>query len=253
MWTRVIHRILGASFSCSLIFLGEKALVQFISVDYHRKQFEAKIRDSKAQVELLGKLYAVSRKRNPEFHGDFVEYDDKIQSSTCPIGATISLFQHITHTKSKSASTFNTSAFDNIAREHATKKATNDDWAHTVVTQALEHKDSTDALACRLWASFALPGQTALTLANLAEALGGHHYTLAEDAFELIDRDGNGDITFDELKITIAQWAQDRQSINKSIHDVDHAVSALDGMLVVVVFVLSIVVFGRPHGAQPPV
>ena len=247
MWQRIVHRIQGALLSCSLILLGERTLIQYVSIDYHRKQFEAKIRETKAGYALLGQLYEVSRKRNPEFEGDFAECDQKIQDVSDPDPQ---IMEPLGPARSEAASPFSRFALRQVARELAGKNVSAEDRAHSIITQALENPQSTTALAHRLWMSFALPDQTALSRADFAEILGSERFTVAENAFDLLDRDGNEDITFEELKLAIARWGQDRKSINKSIHDVDHAIQALDGMLVVVVFLLSIVVFGKrppPH------
>lgn len=74
-WQSVMVKILGALLVCTLIFLGECLLVQLISISYHGKQFDAKIKESKHSVYLLSLLYDASRTQFPEYCQTFLEED----------------------------------------------------------------------------------------------------------------------------------------------------------------------------------
>jgi len=56
-----VQKILAACLIGTCIYLAEKALIQLISINYHRKQFNARIRDSKHNIWMLGLLYDASR------------------------------------------------------------------------------------------------------------------------------------------------------------------------------------------------
>jgi hypothetical protein len=74
-WQTVLRQILGALLVCTLIFLGERLIVQLISISYHGKQFDAKIKDNKHQVYLLSLLYDASRTQFPEYCDTFLHED----------------------------------------------------------------------------------------------------------------------------------------------------------------------------------
>src|SRR5580704_16735336 len=74
-WQIIVRQILGACLVCSLIFLGERFLIQLISINYHRKQFDEKIKDNKRAVFLLGLLYDASRTLFPAYCKEFEEED----------------------------------------------------------------------------------------------------------------------------------------------------------------------------------
>jgi hypothetical protein len=74
-WQTVLRQILGALLVCTLLFLGERLIVQLISISYHGKQFDAKIKDSKHQVYLLSLLYDASRTQFPEYCQTFLQED----------------------------------------------------------------------------------------------------------------------------------------------------------------------------------
>ena len=80
-WPYTLRRIFLAGIVVSAIFLAEKTLVHLISIDYHRKQYDAKIKESKKVIWLLDLLYDASRAMFPEFCKEFEEEDEAIQGN----------------------------------------------------------------------------------------------------------------------------------------------------------------------------
>ena len=80
-WLDTLRRVFLAGIICAAIFLAEKTLVHLISIDYHRKQYDAKIKESKKVIWLLDLLYDASRQLFPEFCHEFQEEDEAIQGN----------------------------------------------------------------------------------------------------------------------------------------------------------------------------
>ena len=252
-WESIVQKILAAALLTSLIYLGEKVSIQLISVGYHRKQFNAKIKDSKHHIYLLSLLYDASRALFPTYCNEFAEEDSLINDS---------LSIHISkagshHKHSGSATPMHllqnvgrigdklTSAFGNIAHEVTGKEVFNPDSAHSIVVEALEKNKSSEALAKRIWMSFVVEGKDALHEDDIVEVLGPARHQEAEEAFACLDRDNNGDITLDEMILTICEFGRDRRSIVSSVKDVDQAINVLDQLLCTVVFMISIFIFSK--------
>lgn len=250
-WEAVVQEILGAFLVASLILLAEKLLIQLISISYHHTQFHAKIRDSKHRIYLLSLLYDASRHLFPAYCDEFAEEDYIIHDSIDIPGS-----KH-GHKHSGSATPMRllmnvgrfgdklTSAFGNIASEVTGKQVFNPDSAHSIVVEALEKNKSSEALAKRLWMSFVVEGKEALFVDDVVEVLGADHHGEAEEAFTILDRDGNGDISLDEMILTVCEFGKERHSIASSLHDVDQAINVLDSLLCTIVFVVVVFVFGE--------
>ncbi len=252
-WQSIIQRILAALLVASLIFLAEKLLVQLISISYHRKQFDAKIKESKHNVYLLSLLYDASRALFPAYCNDFAE-EDYVINASIEIPA---IKKASGHNRSGSATPLRliqnvgrvgdkiTSAFGNVAHEITGKQVFNPSAAHSVVVEALEKTKSSEALAKRLWMSFVVEGKEALYQEDIVEVLGAERQAEAEECFAALDRDGNGDISLDEMILTVCEFGRQRHSIANSMHDVDQAINVLDKLLCTIVFIICIFVFGR--------
>jgi hypothetical protein len=77
------------------------------------------------------------------------------------------------------------------------------------------------------------------------EVLGSDRHAQAEEAFAAIDKDGNGDISLDEMILTVTEIGRNRKSLASSMHDVDQAIHVLDNLLLAVVLLLCTFVIGK--------
>jgi hypothetical protein len=253
-WVTVMKNLLGPALIASILYLGEKMIVQLISINYHRRSFDGRIKEGKRSVHLLGLLYEASRTLFPMYCPEFIEEDYVINDS---IEAMLAKTTGMGHKRSGSATPMRiignigrvgdkvTSVFGNIASEITGKQVFNPTSAHSVVVEALEKKRSSEALAKRLWMSFVVEGKEALYAEDILEVLGPARKDEAEEAFAALDNDGNGDISLDEMIMKVVEIGRDRKAISASMRDVGQAIGVLDQILVTVLFVIVIFIFGK--------
>ena len=249
-WITTIERILFACLFSTLVLLAEKVLIQLISISYHRKQFDSKIKDSKRNIYLITRLYDASRAMFPHYCPEFAE-EDYI------IGDVLGLTSLATprHKRSGSATPMRilqnvqrvgdqvANAFGNMASEITGKQIFNPTASHSVVVQALERRRSSEALARRVWLSFVLEGKEDLYLEDVIEVLGSDKEDEAHEIFDCLDVDGNGDISLDEMILRISEIGRERAALANSMRDVDQAITVLDNLLMTVVFVMAVFIF----------
>ncbi|CAK46973.1 uncharacterized protein An16g06390 [Aspergillus niger] len=250
-WEKSIKNILFALFVCSLIFLAEKTMVHLISISYHRKQFDARIKESKRNVYLVALLFDASRHMFPMYCKEFQEEDAAISdsilrsaaiktrtgSSSAPLRLIRGVGQNVHQFGNKV-----TAAFGDVAHELTGKQVFNPTSTRSVVTQALEHRRTSEALARRIWMSFVIEGRDALYFDDICEVLGAGMEAEAEECFHMLDRDGNGDISLEEMILAIGEVRRLRKSLNNSLHDVDQAIHVLDNLLLTVAGIIAILV-----------
>jgi small-conductance mechanosensitive channel len=251
-WEKSVKNILFAVLICAIIYLAEKALVQLISISYHRKQFDAKIKVSKRNMFLVGLLFEASRNMFPVYCQEFKEEDSLIfdsilaqagkgngkRSSAMPLRMLRQVGKNVGRVGDKV-----TAAFGNVASELTGKQVFNPTATHTMVIEALERKRTAAALARRIWMSFVVEGRESLYMDDIVEVLGAEHEAEAEECFHALDKDGNGDISLDEMVLTITEFGRMRKSLNNSMHDVDQAIRVLDNLLMCVAGLVGVLVF----------
>ncbi|KAF2445100.1 hypothetical protein P171DRAFT_359417 [Karstenula rhodostoma CBS 690.94] len=251
-WMSKVGSVLLSLLVCTCIILAERVLIQLISISYHRKQFDTKIKDSKRNIYLLGVMYDASRALFPEYCNEFVEEDYIIQDNMpFVIGsrkgtmghnrsgskAPMRLLQNVGRVGDKV-----TGVFGAVAQEITGKKVFDPNSAHSIVLEAIEHNRSAEALARRIWLSFVVEGKNELYMEDLVEVMGAGRQQEAEECFGALDKDGNGDISLEEMIMTVAEFGRERKSIASSMHDVDQAINALDALLFTIVFIVCIFV-----------
>ncbi|KAH5126823.1 hypothetical protein HBI38_046460 [Parastagonospora nodorum] len=257
-WISVMQSVLLGLLVSTVIILAERVLIQLISISYHRKQFDGKIKESKRNIYLLGVLYDTSRALFPAYCNEFAEEDYTIQDTILDLGLGSKGRGTANHGRSGSRTPLHlirevgrdagrigdkiTSMFGTIASEITGKKVFDPNSAHSVVLTALERNKSSEALARRIWMSFVVEGKNELTMDDFVEVMGPARQEEAEECFMSLDRDGNGDISLDEMILTVTDYSRQRKSLNSSMHDVDQAINALDGLLITIALIICIFV-----------
>ena len=255
-WEEVIKNILFAAFVSTLVLAGEKVLIQLISISYHREQFDNKIKESKRNIYLLGLLFDASRALFPSYCDEFADEDLIINDSLIGAASTggakgkssgtatpMRLMQNVGQNVGRVGDRI-TAVLGNVAHEITGKKVFNNSSAHSIVTEALEKRKPSEALARRIWMSFVVEDKDALYAEDIVEVLGAGREAEAEECFASLDRDANGDVSLEEMVLTVTEFGRVRKSINSSMHDVDQAIDVLDKLLCVVVLILVVLIFG---------
>lgn len=255
-WTDIIEKILGALFVSSAVLLVEKALVQLIGVSYHQRSFANRIKASKREIHLLGLLYDASRTLFPMYCHEFSEEDYVINDS----------IEMMLRSKKKKIIGGNgsatpmkiiggvgrfggkvggkvTSAVGHVAHEITGKQVFNPNSAHSIVLEALEKNLPSEALGRRIWMSFVLEGKDALYIEDFEEVLGPAYKAEAEEAFNMIDSDLNGDISLDEMVRKTVEIGKERKAIGEGMKDIGQALLVFDKVLLFVVVLITIFIF----------
>lgn len=247
-WQIPVKNLLFALLICSVMFLAEKTLIRALSLSYRRTQFEAKINECARIVEMLASLYGASRIMFPvygrEFRNDDAIMADSVRGADPAEGGRVLCKKPLKYFKGVSL----------LGEEMPVSRASGYEFnrhafgwnsAQDAVIQALGRKKATEALARRIWMSFVVEGRYALYLEDIIEVLGWGREAEAQKCFKMLDRDGNGNVSLDEMILTVAEFGQMRTSLLYSLHDVDHAIHFLDIILATVAVILGTLVSGQ--------
>jgi hypothetical protein len=258
-WVTNLERVLGALFVSLAVLLVEKAFVQLIGVTYHQRSFANRIKASKREIHLLGILYDASRTLFPMYCPEFAEEDYIINDSiemmlrgkkSKIIGGNgaatpMKIIGDVGRFGDKV-----TSVVGHVAKEITGKQVFNPNSAHSIVLEALEKKLPSEALGRRIWMSFVLEGKDALYLEDFEEVLGPAYKQDAEEAFNMIDSDLNGDISLDEMVRKTVEMGTERKAIGEGMKDIGQALRVFDKVLMFVVLLITIFIFRKCHPAR---
>lgn len=252
-WQRVIQNILVALLISSLVYFAERLLIHFISVSFHKTRFAKRIKNNKLAIRVLAQLLSASYLVFPRFCEEFEREDLQLESGpllnkgkSIPIG----FAQKIADQKNvqKAVGTLNkvvggaANVIGNVGRDITGNNSGNNS-SYNVVVESLGNKTLTEVLARRIWMSLVLEDADELKAGDLVDVLGEQYRADAETVFEVLDADGNGNLTLEEMVSSTKEIARERKAIYKSLRDVDSAIGKLHSVLLFIVLIIMIIIF----------
>ncbi|KAM0750465.1 hypothetical protein T439DRAFT_381144 [Meredithblackwellia eburnea MCA 4105] len=219
----MFRRALMAIFIVLMILLGEKLAIQVIAYHFHARSYADRIESQKFCIKILSTLYLNSSDKVPFDTGSIKSY--KRQGLKSALKAT------------KRAAQTGVTIIGTVASEIAGESLLQPNSAGSKVIQALSSSNKTRQLARRIFYSYVRVGRDALEPADISSFFANDD--TSERAFELLDRDGNGDVTLKELEEACLEIHSDRHTLAESMRDIDSAVHRLDSILVSVWYVIA--------------
>lgn len=246
-WVAVLQKAFLASIPASCVLLVEKTIIEFITVNYHHTQFAARIQGSKRHIHLFELLYEASSILYPVYCPEF-EADDRVINSSIlsTVGKGIQEVADIQAGGVSPVRFFNnlgrlglgvTSVFGNIVSEVTGSQRADSKSPRAVVSWALERRPASEALARRVFNSLVSEGKDALYQNDIERVLGHDQPEGVEKIFSALDKDGNGDVSLEEITMMVIELGEGRRSMTRSLHDIDRAIKALDKILLSCVLV----------------
>lgn len=257
-WQKVVQNILVAVLISTLIYCAERFVIHLISVSFHKKRFSNRIKDNKKAIIVIAELLYAACTVFPPFCPEFMEEDLQLQSGKLYHNMASGkngfskilaknknvqrIFGKFNHAVDLAANNFD----HQISSQPAAVMESIDDlkvWCNNVVTDSMSSKSLAQVLAIRIWMSLVLENENALTMEDLVDVLGPENKGDYEALFQILDQDGNGDLTLEEMKSATRDIARERKSIYKSLKDVDTAIAKLHSVLLFIIMIIIVIVF----------
>ncbi|KAI0063682.1 hypothetical protein BV25DRAFT_1801709 [Artomyces pyxidatus] len=231
----LIARLLFGVYLCAALLLFEKFSIQWIAGKFHERSYAERIADQKFAVKTLTTLY----RNSSEIPGRSDTLKDTQVDGKRPTLIPKKFVKRALRGV-RFAATTTTTALGNVASEITGSSVLQPNSPMAMVQTALESPTKTRLLARRLFYSFCKPGKEDLTVSDFSP-----YFPTPEDtdmAFLIFDKDGNGDITRDELEQACMEFHREQLSIEHSLRDLDSAVGRLDNILMSVYVVVAILI-----------
>ncbi|PWN51532.1 hypothetical protein IE53DRAFT_386088 [Violaceomyces palustris] len=221
---------------CAAVLLGEKLIIQGIAYNFHRVSYEDRISTSKFHIKVLTTLYENSRDLHRKDTYLAAEQEVKRKSGMYLAKAKLKRTQE----KVKIAAQTSSSILGTVASEIAGQAVLQPNNPRSIVVSALNSRKQTQALARRIWYSFVPVGKNEILLDDVLPCFPDA--ITAEAAFEVFDKDMNGDVTKEELEAACLEVHRERLALAASMRDVDSAVGRLDSIFMSFFVLISLVI-----------
>lgn len=237
-WELVVNKIIVSVFVGTTLNFIEKLIIQLIAISFHLRTYEDRIELNKFQIGSLVKLYTYSKKQITMDDREFEEQPTDGRSS----GArTPMLYADRAGRVAREALHKVGDVAGVVAGDFTGRTVKQSNHPHQVVLTLLNTTSGSQVLARRLYRTFIREGFDTVFSGDLKAAFDNDEE--AEAAFNMFDKDMNGDISMEELEAVCVEIGRERKSITASLKDLDSVVSKLDDVFMFIVVVITILVF----------
>ncbi|KAI9788464.1 MAG: hypothetical protein M1816_006900 [Peltula sp. TS41687] len=236
-WEQVTNKILIAILVGTALNFAEKIIIQLIAISFHLRTYADRIEVNKFQIDSLTKLYRYSRDKIQMDDSDFEERD------TGPSSGVATPMQYLNKAQKNARKGLSKvgDVAGIVAGDFTGKQIAQSTHPHQVVLTLLSTTNGSQVLARRLWRTFAREETDTVFQEDLRRAFDTDDESDA--AFEMFDKDLNGDISMEELEAVCVEIGRERKAITASLKDLDSVVSKLDNVLVFIVIIVTLIVF----------
>lgn len=212
----------------------EKIVILFLAIHYHYRSDGVQLEKNKAMRTAIVKLYEVSTSLNPPFHDPFRLEDAAIRDF---IGSGADSREGAGKFLQK-LGVASSNLIDGLG--HLLNHNEKSRWFRSasnqaIVDRALEHPRASAALAKRIWMSLVPEGREVLTCHDIVESIGQSRKDEAEEWFQAIDENENGDLTLNEMVLIVLDIGRTRNAVYQGMSDINRAINTLDWLFLVII------------------
>lgn len=237
-WKGTVNKIIVVLLVGTTLNFFEKIVIQLIAISFHLRTYADRIDLNKFQINSLVKLYSYSKEKIAMEDSDFEDGGKSGQASGTRTPA-----QYLEKATKGVGRAFNKvgDVAGKVAGDFTGKQITKSTHPHSVVLMLLNSTSGSQVLARRLFRTFVREGTETVLSDDMKNAFDNDEEAAA--AFAMFDKDMNGDISMEELESVCVEIGRERKSITASLKDLDSVVSKLDGILLFIVVLVTILVF----------
>lgn len=234
-WMDIVNKVIIALFVFATLNFVEKICMQQIASSFHQRTYAQRIETNKSNIDYLVHLYAYARER--------IAHEDPIWDTTDnamdppPIRNPMAALHHVRHIFNKAGVVVNRVGNDFIGR----KSTFNHD--KNIVTELLRNTASSHTLGRLIFRSLVHADGDRDTVYPEDMAAAFVTPEEAEEAFNIFDKDLNGDISVEEMEIVVNDIHLERKAIAASLKDLDSVIKKLDRVFLFIIFLIAVIVF----------
>lgn len=235
-WLNIVFKIIIAFFVLAALNFVEKVLIQWIAAAFHERTYATRIENNKGDIRQIVALFEHAKGQLGEtdsfWHGSSRGTATGTQT---PMQTLQTLHEGAQKVLGKVGQVAGRVGNDFIGRK------TDTNHPRKVVGELLRTTSSSHTLARLLYRSLVREDQEMVFLEDVRKA----HATdeEAEAAFNVFDKDLNGDISMEEFEAVTTEIGMEKKAIAASLKDLDSVIKKLDKVFLFIIVIITVIVF----------
>jgi small-conductance mechanosensitive channel len=233
-WIDIVFKIIIAFFVLAALNFVEKICIQWIAGAFHERTYATRIENNKGDIRQLVQLFEHA-KAHLQHTDSFWQGSSKEATGGSQTPMRV-LHDNAAHVFSKVGQVAGKVGNDLIGR-----KVENANHPRKIVSELLRTTSSAHTLARLIYRSVVREGQEMVFLEDMQAAFKTPEE--AEAAFNVFDKDLNGDISMEEFEAVTNEIGMEKKAIAASLKDLDSVIKKLDKVFLFVIVIITIIIF----------
>jgi small-conductance mechanosensitive channel len=236
-WINIVFKIIIAFFVLAALNFVEKILIQWIAAAFHERTYATRIENNKGDIRQLVTLFEYAKGQLQETDSFWQGSQRESATGTqTPMQTLQTLHENAQKVLGKVGQVAGRVGNDFIGR-----KAVDMNHPRKVVSELLRTTSSSHTLARLIYRSLVRDGQEMVFHEDVRKAYSTDEE--ADAAFNVFDKDLNGDISMDEFEAVTTEIGMEKKAIAASLKDLDSVIQKLDKVFLFIIVVITIIVF----------
>lgn len=232
-WIDIVFKVIIAFFVLAALNFVEKILIQWIAAAFHERTYATRIENNKGDIKQLVQLFEYAKSQLQE-----TDLFWQPSGRNSPNGAQTpmrALHENAQKVLGKVGAVAGKVGNDFIGRK------VDSNHPRKVVAELLRNTGSSHTLARLIYRSLVRPDTEMVFLEDVKKAFKTDEE--AEAAFNVFDKDLNGDISMEEFEAVTSEISMEKKAIAASLKDLDSVIKKLDKVFIVIIVIIVIIVF----------
>ncbi|KAG9252291.1 Mechanosensitive ion channel family protein [Emericellopsis atlantica] len=233
-WINIVFKVIIAFFVLATLNFVEKIIIQWIATAFHERTYATRIENNKGDIRQLVALYDYA-KSSLEETDSFWNGGSARQS----VNGTQTPMQNF-HENARQVLGKVGQVAGKVGNDFIGRKV-DSNHPRKVVSELLRTTTSSHTLARLIYRSLVRPDNEMVFLDDVHRAFNTKEE--AEAAFNVFDKDLNGDISMEEFETVTNEISMEKKAIAASLKDLDSVIQKLDQVFLFIIVVVTIIVF----------
>jgi len=235
-WIDIVFKVIIALFVLAALNFVEKVLIQWIASAFHERTYATRIDNNKGDINQLVQLFEYAKGQLHETDSFWQGSNrDSATGAQTPMQTLQTLHENAQKVLGKVGQVAGKVGNDFIGRKV--------DMNHPrkVVSELLRTTSSSHTLARLIYRSLVQPDKDMVFHEDVKKAFKTDEE--ADAAFNVFDKDLNGDISMEEFEAVTSEIGMEKKAIAASLKDLDSVIQKLDKVFLFIIVIITIIVF----------